>query len=112
DTPRVWPEVLLALGGVAPDAPMEGELDMLYNLLTEEGFSALTTALEGVRIDDIPARREIFSDHLERMGRPDQLEMDVSLPDWTEELIAEVTQNYIDDCHRIAELPGIRFITP
>ncbi|MGB3281067.1 MAG: hypothetical protein WBA92_17940, partial [Pseudorhodobacter sp.] len=49
DTPRVWPEVLRAIGGVEPNVPMEGELDMLYNLLTEEGFSALTTALEGVR---------------------------------------------------------------
>ena len=49
---------------------------------------------------------------LEKYALPDQLEVEIALPGWTQELVDRITANYDRDVAEIAALPGIEFISP
>lgn len=112
DMPLIWPEVLRAISGVADDVPMEGDHDLLYALLNEEGGAALSAALPGLVPGDVAGRRALVMDLLARFARPEEMAVSVPLPGWSDELIARVSATYVADCFEIAEIPGVNFIAP
>ena len=105
-----------AVGGVVRDTIMgrahSGDIDMATALMTDEGAAALTESLAS----DPPANSAQWVDRvsaaLVENGKPDALELNVDLPGWTEEVVSAMTELYLDDCARIAGLPGVRFLTP
>lgn len=109
DLPMVFPEVLRRLAGTAPDTPLKGEDRLLRTLLTEPGQIALRERIKpGLTTDQ---RRAITEALLDEFARPDQLVLDINLPGWTAEMVAEMTEYYRRDVAEIAALPGIEFIT-
>ena len=112
DTPLIWPEVLRGLAGVGPEVAFEGDNDLLATLLTPEGLKGLETALTEGGTTDVAARRELVSRALEAHGLPEHMEFDITLPGWTEEIVARVTEAYVSDCAMIATLPGVTFLQP
>lgn len=110
DTPLIWPEVLRAVSGHAPRTVLEGTDDLLAGLMSPEGLARLTAALSAHPPRTVKARRRITAEHLERHGRPEQLEQEIDLPGWTPALAEALTAQYDDDIARIAALPGVRLI--
>ena len=60
----------------------------------------------------IAQRRKIVMAFLDKFAVEDQIEMEVPLPGWTEELIEEITQIYEADTAEIAQIEGVEFIAP
>lgn len=113
DSPLLWPDLLREISGDASPEPLEGEDDMLTFLLSEEGLSALAAYVDGDDGDFPPERvREVTADFLERYARPDEMEMSVDLPGWSETLVAEMTAAYDADVAEIAALPGVNVLLP
>jgi hypothetical protein len=117
DTPLLWPELLRALSGYQGDAPLEGDMDLLAGLLTDEGLAALNASLAGDPRPgdpraDAAARRARVSDALLAHARHDQMEMEVTLPGWTEAAVARITERYLRDWEEICTLPGLTAIRP
>ena len=112
DTPLIWPEVRRQLVGVGPDVALEGDTDLLATLLTSDGLNAVQTALVNIAPTDVAARRELVSQALETAGVREQMEFDITMPGWTADIVACVTEAYVQDCAAIADLPGVTFLQP
>lgn len=112
DTPLIWPELLRSLAALPPKVALEGDLDMVEALLSEEGSVVLRDSLRDVPSLDVTTRRDKISAALESYGKPEEMAVDVSLPGWSGELISRMTARYVADCAEIAKLPGVKFIAP
>ena len=56
--------------------------------------------------------RDWLAAALARHALPEQMEIEVSLPGWTQDLVDRLSDLYDEDVAQIAALPGIEFIAP
>ena len=112
DTPLIWPEVLQAVAGHDPDLHLEDSDELLAQLLTEAGLARFHAYCAEHPPQSVLQRRRIVTAFLEKFGRPDALETEIKAPGWTEALVERMTQSYLADVGRIAEMPGVTLIEP
>lgn len=112
DTPLIWPELLRALAGLPPDQALEGDFDLLATIMTEEGLAKLKAHLDAHPPHTVAERRAITTTFLEEHARPEELEVELDLPGWTDDLVDAISDAYDADCAEIAATPGIAFIAP
>jgi hypothetical protein len=113
DTPLLWPDILHRVAGDVGPEPLDGEDDMLALLLTEPGFARYREFIashEGPLRPD--QRQRIAAAFLRKFSKPEEMELAVDLPGWTEALIAEMTEAYDADVAEVAALPGVTFLMP
>jgi hypothetical protein len=112
DLPLLWPEVLRAIAGVPPEEMLEGDYDLLAALMTDEGLARLKEFFDGHHPRRPAQRRRATAAFLQKYARPEELEVEIVLPGWTEALVAAMTEAYDEDCAEIAGLPGVTFLVP
>lgn len=112
DTPMIWPEVLQAVSGHAPDTELEDSDDLLAGLMRREGFDRMKAYLAQNAVTDPRQRRRVVSAFLDKFALPEAVEMDLELPGWTEDTVATLTAAYHTDIRRIRGLSGVTFLAP
>jgi len=112
DAPLVWPQIMRGMCQVPEGTAFEGDTDMATALLSDEGAAVLTASLASDPPSSAAQWADRISAALVENGKADALELNVDLPGWTEEVIDAMSELYLDDCARIAGLPGVRFLTP
>lgn len=112
DTPLIWPEVMRAVTGLDASIPLEAEDDLLAHLMSPEGLERLQAYLTSHPAGSVMQRRKIVSAFLDKFALPERLETEVEMPNWTQEVVEELTALYEEDVHRIAHMPGVTFIAP
>lgn len=112
DLPLLWPEVLRALAGVPEEEALEGDYDLLATLMTEAGLADLKGFFARHAPRRPAQRRRATAAFLQKFARPEELEMEITVPGWTEALVAAMTEAYDADCAEIAALPGVTFLWP
>jgi hypothetical protein len=112
DTPLVWGEVMRALTGLPEDIALDGEYDMLQQVMTAEGLTALRTQIASDPAMLPSDRRERILDLLELHAAEERLDIEIDLPGWTQETVEEITENYDADVARIGQMPGVTLIAP
>lgn len=110
DTPLIWPEVLRSVAGI--DVPLAADMDVLATIMTEDGLKRLENYMVSHPPANIDQRRKIVSAFLSKFAKPEELEVEVALPGWTDGLIEEITEIYDEDVAEIAAMPGVRFLAP
>lgn len=111
DTPFIWPEVLGAVAGTPPDIPLKGGLNVVSRIIEKEGYRRLRTYLINHPPTSNAARHKIISVFIEKYGIPGAIEEEVELPGATDDLVAQITEQYEDDVDIIAEMDGVRLIS-
>lgn len=111
DTPLIWPEVLHEVAGLDPEVRLMGGLDILVPLMAREGVNRLRTYMASHPILNEIQRRRVLSAFLSKYAIEDQIEEEVTLPGWTEDLMAELSQSYDDDMLEIKSIPGVTLLT-
>ncbi|GHC14863.1 MULTISPECIES: hypothetical protein [Gemmobacter] len=112
DTPLIWPEVLQAVSGHPSGMYLEGADDLLGTVMTVDGMSRMAAYMEKHPPQGVAQRRRVVSAFLDKFARPDVVEMSFALPDWTDDMVAVMTETYDRDMAYIASLPGVTMITP
>lgn len=112
DTPLIWPEILRALAGLGPEDALEGDFDLLATLMRDEGLAKLKAHLDAQPPQTVAERRRITTEFLEEFGKSEELEVEVDLPGWTDDMVEAITAAYERDCAEIAAMPGVTFIAP
>ncbi len=112
DTPLVWPEVLRAVSGLPEDIALEGEEDLLASLMSGEGMGRMRTYIEGHPPQNPMQRRRIVSAFLDKFALPERIDLEVEMPGWTDDTVADLTRAYEEDVARIAQMPEVTFIAP
>lgn len=110
DTPLIWPEVLQAVSGHAPGAVLEDRDELLAQIMSSEGLARMNTYLSTHPSATPALRRKVVSAFLDKFALPERIEMEVELPGWTEETVAELTHAYDQDVARIMAMPGVTFL--
>lgn len=109
DMSLIFPDVLRKLAGLPPESTLKGDDRMLRSLLTVEGVHALRAQMQ----PDMPreTRQEVTESLLAEFGNAEALAMQIDLPGWTQDLVAEMTAAYHEDLAMIAAIPEVEFIT-
>jgi len=112
DTPLLWPEVLQAVGGYELGTEIASENDFLATLMTAEGMVRLQAYLKTHEPKNPQQRRRIVAAFLDKFGLEDELVEEVDLPEWSDDLVDQLTNSYEEDLYAIAQIPGVRLLTP
>lgn len=112
DTSLIWPEVVRRIATMPSDVPLKAGLQILGDILHPDGIRMIRDAMAQETRLTIESRRRIFSAALEKHALPEQLEVELDLPGWSQEMVDRMTAAYDADIAEIAALPGIEFITP
>jgi len=112
DTPLVWPEVLRAVSGLPDNIALEGEEDLLASLMSGEGMARMRTYIEGHPPQNPMQRRRIVSAFLDKFALPERIDLEVEMPGWTDDTVADLSRAYEEDVARIAQMPEVTFIAP
>lgn len=111
DTPLIWPEVLHRVAGIPADVVLEGEMDLLSQLMSGEGLTRLNAYLLSHPPAGIPQRRKIVSAFLDKFALPDRIDYRFEMPGWSASMVEEMTQAYEEDIARIMAMPEVTFIS-
>jgi hypothetical protein len=112
DTPLIWPEVLQAVSGHAPGTVLEDGDDVLAQIMSAEGLARLRSYLKQHPPATTTLRRKVVTAFLDKFAQADKIDVEVEMPDWLPETVAEITAAYDRDVARIAAMPGVRFLAP
>lgn len=112
DTPLIWPEVLREVSGHDPFRHLRGGLDILREIMTEEGMGRLHAYLTGNPPGTEVQRRRIVAAFLSKYALPEAVEIEIDMPGWTDDTVAALTQAYDDDVLAISRLAGVRVLAP
>ncbi|SIR19963.1 hypothetical protein SAMN05421641_13010 [Paracoccus thiocyanatus] len=112
DTSLIWPEVVRRISTMPADVPLKAGLQILGDILHPDGISMIREAMAQEERLTVASRRRIFAAALERYAQPDQIEVELNLPGWTQQRVDRVTAAYEADIAEIAALPGVEFLTP
>ena len=112
DTPLIWPEVLKSVSGHSPDLMLEDADALLSSVMTREGMARLNAYLAENPPGSADTRKGIVAAFLDKYADPNKVEMDLEMPGWTDDLVAEMTETYEADVVQIAQLPGMTLISP
>ena len=112
DTPLVWPEVLRAVSGHAPGTVLTDTDELLVELMSPDGLERMRAYLAANPPANTNQRRRIVSAFLDKFALTDQIDMELDLPGWDEDLIEDITQTYVEDIARMRGLDGVTFLNP
>jgi hypothetical protein len=112
DTPLIWPEVLQAVSGHAPGMALAETTELLGTLMTSDGLTRMQGYLDSHPPSSVLQRRRIVSAFLDKFALPEMIEVELDLPGWTADTVAEMTAAYEADVASIAATPGITFLAP
>ena len=111
DTPLIWPEVMHACTGLAPEVQLKGGFDILSRIITKEGIKRIRTYLGTNPPANEEQRRRILAAFLDKYAIDDEVEEELDLPGWTPELVDHLSDVYDDDMIEVSQIEGVRLIT-
>ncbi len=112
DAPLIWPEILREMGGMDHCDGIEGEYDLLSEIMAPEGMTRFLAYLEKHPTMTEIQKRRVMVAFLDKFAIEEAIEEELDMPGWTEELVAEMTQTYDEDVFAIARIPGVQLISP
>ncbi|MHC0054481.1 hypothetical protein [Actibacterium sp. D379-3] len=112
DTPLIWPELLREVSGHDPFTTLAGTDDFLSSIMSKTGMKRMNDYLDGHPPANEIQRRRVVAAFLDKFAIEDEIEMELDLPGWTEDLVEEMTELYEEDMFEIERMQGVHFITP
>ncbi len=112
DTPLIWHSVLRAVAGYDEGLELAHALDLASGLMSEPGAREMAGWFSRNTPRTDAARRAAIADFLGRFALPEKLEVEVDLPGWTGDTVAELSRAYEADCATIARMEGVTFLSP
>ena len=110
ETPLIWPEVLQAVSGHAPGTDLVDNDEVLAMIMSDIGLARMRTYIAEHPPESVAQRRRVATAFLERFARADRVEVEVDMPGWTHEVVAEMTHRYLEDVEYIRQMPGVTLI--
>ncbi|MFN3208276.1 MAG: hypothetical protein ACE369_04615 [Roseovarius sp.] len=112
DSPMIWAQVVRELGGMQPHAQFEGEFALLREIMTTTGMKRFETYLASHPGMTETQKRRVISAFLDKFVKDEEIEEELDLPGWTEELVDSLSDAYDEDIYEIERIQGVNLITP
>ncbi len=112
DTPLIWAELIRELGGLDPTQEIDGEYDLLEEIMTDKGVERFLSYMDGHPGMTEVQKRRVISAFLDKFIDDDVVEEEYELAGWTSGIIDQMTELYEEDVFNIPRVPGVTLITP
>ena len=112
DTPLIWSQLIREISGIDPNTQITGGFDLLRDIMSEEGMTRLLDYLKSHPPQTEVQKRRIVAAFLDKFGLDEEIEEELDLPGWDDEMIERLTEAYDEDVYRIERIPGVTFISP
>lgn len=112
DMPLIWSQVLRDMAGLAPDEKIAGGFDLLAAIMTKEGMQRFRAYLDSHPEMSEAQKRRVIAAFLDKFAIEDEIEEELDMPGWTEDLVEELSGLYDADVLEIERMPGVTFIAP
>ena len=112
DTPLIWPDVLQEVSGHSPAIALEDTDALLTTLMAPDGLAQMNSYLAENPPTSANLRRQIVAAFLDKFADPAKIEIDLDMPGWTDDLVSEMTETYEADMAHLAQMPGLKVLTP
>lgn len=110
DTPLIWGQIIRDMAGIPYGEKIIGNFDLLREIMSREGMKLLRRHMaEHPNLTESQKHRVIAA-FLDKFALDDALEEEVDLPDWTEELVEELTASYDHDVSLLRNIDGVKMI--
>ncbi|MFN3146065.1 MAG: hypothetical protein ACE368_12835 [Paracoccaceae bacterium] len=111
DTPLIWPAVLREVADVDQLVPMEGGYDVIQTIMSSEGFKRMQTYIETHPPQTEVQHRRVMAAFLDKFALEDELDVEIDLPGWTDEMVEELSARYEEDVYDIERMSGVTLIS-
>lgn len=112
DTPLIWAEVMRELAGLDPTVSLKGEHALLAEIMSREGMTRFESYLASHPGMTEIQKRRVIAAFLDKFAKEEEIEEELDVPGWTEELVDHLTELYDEDVFAIQRIPGVTLITP
>lgn len=112
DSPLIWAQVIREMAGLEEGEKIVGGFDVLASIMTPEGMGRFRAYLK--RHDSLgeDQKRRVMRAFLDRYAIEAELEEELDMPGWTQDLVTELSALYDADMARIEAIPDLRLIAP
>jgi hypothetical protein len=112
DTPLIWGRLMREIAGVPDTVPLIGTYDLLATIMEKEGMQRMKGYLNNNPPPTPQHELKIILAFLNKYALDDAMDEDIDLPEFTHELVDQLTDSYDVDVDLIQTMPGVHFITP
>lgn len=112
DAPLIWGAIIREIAAVGPDDKIVGAFDLLSSIMSADGMHRFRTYLKSHPIMTELQKRRVIAAFLDRFALEEEIEEELDLPGWTDDLVERMTALYDEDVLRLQQSPGIRVLLP
>lgn len=112
DTPIIWPHLLRAMAGLKHTDKITGGYDLISQVLTSDGVKGLQAYFTKNPPKSEAHRVKVLAAFMQRFSREEAMLEEIDMPNWTENLMDQLSDAYDEDVEDIAARDDIRFISP
>ena len=112
DAPLIWAQIIREMGALPADRKIVGGFDLLSTIISAEGMQHFRAYLKTHPVMSELQKRRVIAAFLEKFALEEEIEEELDLPGWTDELVEDMTAIYDQDVFRLQKTPGIRVILP
>lgn len=112
DTPFLWPEILRLMTNVDTSVAMSGEYDLFKDIMPELAYKKFLEYIKAHPKIGVRQKRQVMVAFAEKFALSDVLIEELNAPNWTEELVARMTEFYDKDVELLKTLPKAQILLP
>lgn len=112
DMPLIWSQIIREIADVDANAKIAGGFDLLMTIMSKEGMQRFRSYLNSHSEMSELQKRRVISAFLDKFALDDEIEEELDMLGWTDDLVEELTALYDDDMQVIEQIPGVTLIAP
>jgi hypothetical protein len=112
DTPLIWGQIVREVAALDPGTKITGAFDLLAEIMSKEGMQRFRAYLREHPVMTEMQKRRVMSAFLDKFADESEIEEELDIPGWTEELVDTLSVIYDDDVLDISRMQGVNFIAP
>jgi len=112
DSPMIWAHIIRQMAGLPDDQKIIGGFDLLSSIMSTEGMKRFRAYLKDHPIMTEHQKRRAIAAFLDKYAIEDEVEEELDMPGWTEDLVEDMSEAYDEDVSVIAGIPGVRVLLP
>jgi hypothetical protein len=112
DTPLIWAHIIRQMAGLADDQKIIGGFDLLSSIMSTEGMKRFRSYLKDHPVMTEHQKRRAIAAFLDKYALDEEVEEELDMPGWTDDLVQEMTDIYDEDVAAIAAMDGVRVLMP
>lgn len=112
DMPLIWAQIMREMAGLDEGTKVSGGFDLLMSIMSREGMQRFRSYLASHPDMSEAQKRRVIVAFLDKFALDEEIEEELDMPGWTDELVDAMTDQYDQDLEIIAEIPKVKIISP